>query len=102
MITMASRLCGIASQLRREGELKKGKRKLKRLNYERWVYFNPDTGVFIETMPSDRIGTGMSGGYSLARAFMFLHEEEAVSWIEDVHYVNPAFKVTRVTLEAWR
>lgn len=73
--------------------------KKKRADYRRWVFFNPKTEVFIETMPTGPNLVGMSGGMSLARALMFISEAEANSWLKDVQELNPDFKVTRVILE---
>lgn len=75
------------------------KPKLKKAKFERWIFFNPDTGVFLETMPQGPNLFGMSGGLSLARALMFVTELEARSWEKDVKDRNPLFRLTKVTLE---
>ncbi len=68
-------------------------------NYERWVYYNPELGSFIETMPQGPNLIGMSAGLSLARAAMFVSEGEARTWEKDVKALNKLFRVTKVTLE---
>lgn len=73
--------------------------KYTKASFVRWIYFNPETGVFIETMPQGPNLLGMSGGLSLARALMFATEAEARSWEKDVKQLNSKFRVAKVILE---
>lgn len=88
--------CNICSNCGKRCYLKQARTKA---NYERWVFYNPELGSFIEKMPHGPNLLGMSAGLSLARAAMFVTEGEARSWESDVKQLNKLFRVTKVTLE---